>query len=303
MRQMRRAGLVVAEIHSALRAAVAPGVSLRDLDEVCASVIRSCGAESNFLGYHGYPATVCISVNDVVVHGIPGRQKLREGDLVSFDCGAWVAQGRTQWHGDAAFSVIVGQEWVPDSVFAAHLGASPSAPLSAATSGDEGGAGASSPRLARRRELSVITRAAMWEAVASVQGARRASAVGRAVEAVVARAASTFGWEAGIVEEFTGHGIGTQMHQEPEILNYLAVGMSPKIRPGMVVAIEPILTSGSIESGTDPDGWTVRTVYGSDAAHWEHTVAILEEGISVLTAPDAGAACLAPFGITPVNLD
>lgn len=274
VRLMRQAGLVVADIHEALREAAQPGVTTAELDAVSADAILRAGARSNFLGYMGYPATVCIAVNDVVVHGIPGERKLRAGDIVSFDCGAYIDRGGKQWHGDAAFTIVVGGESsVPE------------------------------PVRRRREELEAVTRESMWAAVASLATGRRLSAVGEAVESVVADHAEANGWEVGIIEEYTGHGIGTRMHQDPEVLHYRARGFFPRLRPGMVLAIEPILVTGSIDTVVEADEWTVRTVDGGDAAQWEHTVAILEDGISVLTAPDAGRAGLAPFGITPVVLD
>ncbi|PID98090.1 MAG: type I methionyl aminopeptidase [Actinobacteria bacterium] len=277
MRWMREAGLVVAAIHKALREAARPGVTTAELDAVSAATIRDAGATSNFYGYMGYPATVCIAVNDVVVHGIPGEQVLRPGDIVSFDCGAYIVRGGKQWHGDAAFTMVIGDEL-------SEIDCSPET-------------------LQRRHELEATTREAMWAALASLATARRINAVGNAVEEVVERKADAYGWEAGIVEEYTGHGIGTQMHQAPEVVNYRSRGFFPKVKPGMALAIEPMLVTGSIDTIVDPDGWTVRTTDGGDAAQWEHSVAILEDGISVLTAPDGGKEGLAPFGITPVNLD
>lgn len=297
IRKMRQAGLVVAAIHQALREAAVDGVVLKDLDAVCADVIARHGARSNFLNYYGYPATVCISVNDVVVHGIPGKQRLCDGDIVSFDCGAWIADGKTQWHGDAAFTMVVGDPFLSDEVFAEQRGAGKTGLTAAldAKSGDD--------LVTTRRQLDALTRESLWAALAGIARGRRVSAVGNAVEDIVAARVDEFGWEAGIIEEFTGHGIGTAMHQDPEVLNYRVRGLSPKLRPGMVLAIEPMLTSGDIETSTDSDRWTVRTVDGSDAAQWEHTVAILDDGISVLTAVDGGVAGLAPYGVTPVILD
>ena len=270
VRHMRRAGLVVADIHAALRAAVRPGITTAELDRVSADTIASHGATPNFLNYFGYPATVCISVNDVVVHGIPDDRVLATGDIVSFDCGAYIMADGRQWHGDAAFTTIVG--------------------------GDAAGT-------EKRRQLDALTEESMWAGIASLAGARRLSCVGNAIEDVVAAHAETDGWEAGIIEEYTGHGIGTAMHQEPDVLNYRARGISPKLRPGMVLCVEPMMVTGSIETVTLSDDWTVKTLDGGDAAHWEHTVALLDDGISVLTAPDAGAAGLAPYGITPVVFD
>lgn len=269
VRLMRRAGLVVADIHAALREAVRPGITTADLDRVSAETIASHGATSNFLNYFGYPATVCISVNDVVVHGIPDDRVLEVGDLVSFDCGAYLTVDGRQWHGDAAFTTIVG--------------------------GDAAGT-------QKRRQLNALTEEAMWAGLASLATGRRLSCVGEAVEDVVAEHARSDGWEAGIIEEYVGHGIGTAMHQEPDVLNYRAHGISPRLRPGMVLCVEPMIVTGSIETVTLGDDWTVKTLDGGDAAHWEHTIALLEDGVSVLTAPDCGAAGLAPYGITPVVL-
>lgn len=268
--QMRRAGLIVADIHAALRRAAQPGVTLTDLDRISAEVISQAGATSNFLNYFGYPATVCISVNDTVVHGIPNDDVLRNGDIVSFDCGAYVTHHGRGWHGDAAFSMIVGDEQAASQ---------------------------------RRRELNEVTRAAMWRAIAALASARRVSAVGQAVEDTCEDYRDKFGWEAQIVEEFGGHGIGTAMHQPPDVLNYRATGISPRLKPGMVLAVEPILVSGNPATRTEADGWTVHTLDHSDAAHWEHSVAIMEEGISVLTAPDSGVEGLAHYGVTPISLD
>ena len=270
VRLMRRAGLVVADIHAALREAVRPGITTAELDRVSAETIASHGATSNFLNYFGYPATVCISVNDVVVHGIPDDRVLEVGDLVSFDCGAYLTVDGRQWHGDAAFTTIVG--------------------------GDAAGT-------QKRRQLNALTEEAMWAGLASLATGRRLSCVGEAVEDVVAEHARSDGWEAGIIEEYVGHGIGTAMHQEPDVLNYRAHGISPRLRPGMVLCVEPMIVTGSIETVTLGDDWTVKTLDGGDAAHWEHTIALLEDGVSVLTAPDSGAAGLAPYGVTPVSLD
>ncbi|WP_043536216.1 type I methionyl aminopeptidase [Actinomyces polynesiensis] len=270
VRHMRRAGLVVADIHRALREAAVPGVTTRELDGVSARVIAEHGAKSNFLGYFGYPATVCISVNDTVVHGIPDDRVLESGDLVSFDCGAYLEVDGRQWHGDAAFTMIIG--------------------------GDAAGT-------QRRRQLNAVTEESMWAALAALASARRLSAVGDAVERVVEEHAGSDGWEAGIIEDYTGHGIGTAMHQDPDVLNYRARGISPRLRKGMVLAVEPMLVGGDIETVTLDDDWTVKTLDGADAAHWEHTIALLDDGVSVLTAVDSGAAGLAPYGVTPISLD
>ena len=273
IRYMREAGLVVAQIHSALREAATAGTTTGDLDAISHEVIRKAGAKSNFYRYYGYPASVCISPNDVVVHGIPGDYVLQVGDIVSFDCGAYVERAGTQWHGDAAFTMIIGDDHADARI-------------------DE-------VTVRRRRELEAVTREAMWAALASLATGTRVACVGNAVEDVVAAKGEEYGWEAGIVEEFTGHGIGTAMHQAPDVLNYRVRGITARLKPGMVLAVEPMLTTGGIDTFTEDDEWTVRTMDGSDAAQWEHSVAILEDGISILTAPDAGASGLAPYGVTP----
>ncbi len=249
IRRMRRAGLVVADIHAALRAAVAPGVTTAELDEVAREVLDRAGARSNFLGYHGYPAQVCISVNEEVVHGIPGRRVLADGDVVSFDCGA-VVDG---WHGDAAFTVVLGD-------------------------GDP-----------RDRALSETTRTAMWDAIAALAGGSRIDVVGAAVEDAVAAHAAAGHEPLSIIEDYVGHGIGSAMHQPPDVLNYRAQRRGARLRPGMCLAVEPMLTRGSLETRVLADDWTVVTADGARAAHWEHSVAITEDGIWVLTAPDGGA--------------
>ena len=255
---MREAGLVVASIHEALRGAIRPGVTTRELDEVSAQAIVDGGATSNFKGYYGDPATVCISVNDVIVHGIPGGYELAPGDIVSFDCGAYVERGGRQWHGDAAFSVIVGETFVSDADFAAGERATGAI------------AGVDENLLRERRQLDAVTRESLWAALAGLATGKRISAVGNAVETVVAENALINGWEAGIIEEFVGHGIGTKMHMPPDVLNYNVRGIQARLKAGMVLAVEPMLTRGDIASQTDDDEWTVRTVDGRDAAHWEH---------------------------------
>ncbi len=157
--------------------------------------------------------------------------------------------------------------------------------------------------LRERRELDAVTRESLWAALAGLATGKRISAVGKAVETVVAENALINGWEAGIVEEFVGHGIGTKMHMPPDVLNYNVRGIQARLKPGMVLAVEPMLTRGDIASQTDDDEWTVRTVDGRDAAHWEHSIAIMADGVSVLTARDGGVAGLSPYGVTPISLD
>jgi methionyl aminopeptidase len=255
---MRRAGLVVAAAHQAVRDAIAPGVTTADLDAVAERVIADAGATPSFLGYHGYPAVLCVSVNDEIVHGIPGPRVLRAGDVVSVDCGA-IVDG---WHGDAAFTVVIDDADPADQA------------------------------------LSDATERAMWAAVAALATGDRLGVVGDAVERVVEESAAPYG----IVQEYVGHGIGTAMHQPPDVLNYRTHDRGPRLRPGLCVAIEPMLTRGSRTTRVLDDDWTVVTEDGQRAAHWEHTVALGEDGIWVLTAQDGGVAGLAPFGVTPTPL-
>ena len=275
VRHMRRAGLVVADIHAALREAVRPGATTGELDAVCAATIERAGAHSNFLGYYDYPATVCVSVNEEVVHGIPGERELREGDLVTFDCGAYVLdESGTQWHGDAAFTTVVGGRYASDS----------------------------------DRILDSTTHRALWAAIASLARAMageapgragRLNAVGDTVEDVVAEARRDHDIPIGILEDYVGHGIGTAMHMAPDVLNYSVKRRGPRLQPGMVLAVEPMLAAGEPEVEELDDGWTVVTVDGSRAAQWEHTVALVPGGVWVLTASDGGVEGLAPYGIEP----
>ena len=275
VRHMRRAGLVVADVHAALREAVRPGVTTGELDAVCAATIERAGAHSNFLGYYDYPATVCVSVNEEVVHGIPGERELREGDLVTFDCGAYVLdESGTQWHGDAAFTTVVGGRYASDS----------------------------------DRILDSTTHRALWAAIASLARAMageapgragRLNAVGDTVEDVVAEARRDHDIPIGILEDYVGHGIGTAMHMAPDVLNYSVKRRGPRLQPGMVLAVEPMLAAGEPEVEELDDGWTVVTVDGSRAAQWEHTVALVPGGVWVLTASDGGVEGLDPYGIEP----
>lgn len=251
---MRRAGLVVAQIHEAVRAAIEPGARTADLNAVAADVLKAAGATSNFLGYHGFPGVLCVSVNSEVVHGIPGERVIEAGDVVSIDAGA-VVDG---WHGDAAFTVVVAD----------------------ADPADEA--------------LVATTEAAMWAGIAALAQGGRLGVVGAAVE----DAADGYG----IVLDYTGHGIGTAMHQPPDVPNYRTAHRGPTIKPGLCVAVEPMLTRGGEETQVLADDWTVVSVDGSRAAHAEHTVAVHAGGLWVLTAPDGGAAELAARGVTAAPL-
>ena len=249
---MRRAGLVVADALAATATAVKPGITTAELDTVAAEVIRSAGATPSFLGYLGYPATTCISVNDEIVHGIPGPRVLAEGDTVSIDCGA-IVEG---WHGDSAVTVQVG------------------------TGSGEAVA------------LSEATRLAMWHGIAVARLGGRVGDISSAIEDYVDSLATPYG----IVGDYTGHGIGSAMHQPPDVPNLGRAGKGPKIMPGMALAIEPMLTAGEPDNSVLADDWTVVTDDGSIACHWEHTMTVTERGIWVLTSPDGGEAMLAELG-------
>ncbi|NUU18081.1 type I methionyl aminopeptidase [Cellulomonas humilata] len=262
---MRRAGLVVAEALAAVRERAVAGVTTAQLDVVAAEVIGDRHATASFLGYEGYPATLCVSVNDEVVHGIPGPRVLEPGDVVSVDCGA-IVEG---WHGDSAITIVLdGAE--PEDV-----------------------------------ALAETTERAMWAGIAALAGAERLGAVGEAVEDVVdaAEAAGLNGGQRyGLVEEYVGHGIGTAMHQPPDVPNFRTRDRGPRVRAGLCVAVEPMVVRGQRFTQVLDDDWTVVTGDGSRAPHWEHTVAVLEDGIWVLTAPDGGAERLAALGVTVAPL-
>lgn len=251
---MRQAGLVVARALREMEAAVAPGVSTADLDGIARDVLVDEGATSSFLGYHGYPAVICASVNDRVVHGIPSTaEKLKDGDIISIDFGA-IVDG---WHGDAAISVLIGDV---------------------------------APEVAA---LSATCEASLWAGLAAARSGARLTDISHAVETAIRAGERKYG----IVAGYGGHGIGSQMHMAPHILNYGKPGKGPRLLPGMALAIEPMVTLGSRATQELADGWTVTTVDGSWAAHWEHTVAIFDDGPWVLTAEDGGRAQLGKLGV------
>ena len=236
---MREAGLVVARTLELLRTEVTAGMTTADLDAIARESIASHGATPSFLGYHGFPAVICTSVNREVVHGIPGDAVIQAGDIVSIDCGA-IVEG---WHGDAAISIVM-----PEA----------------------------GPAVER---LSETTRAAMWAGLERARSGNRLSDIGHAVETRIKE-----GGPYGIVEDYVGHGIGSAMHMHPPVPNYGKPGRGPRLEPGMALAIEPMATLGSATTSVLQDGWTVVTVDDQAAAHWEHTVAITEEGPWVLTS-------------------
>ncbi len=264
--RMRRAGLVVGQTLQLMAQTVRPGITTKQLDELAEEHIRGCGAVPSFLGYHGFTGTLCTSVNDEVVHGIPGARVLAEGDVISIDCGA-IVDG---WHGDAAISVVVG--------------------------GREAG---------RPEDLALIdaTEDAMWAGIAALGAGESLYAVGAAVEDSVTEAGERDQRDYGIVEDYVGHGIGTEMHQDPQVPNYRVREKGPTVRPGVTVAIEPMVTLGTSETRILSDDWTVVTADGSRAAHWENSVAVTDEGLWVLTALDGGRARLEAAGAAYAPLD
>lgn len=239
---MARAGKVVADLHEILREAVRPGVSTADLDEIAERECRSRGAIPSFKGYRGFPATLCTSVNQEIVHGIPSpKVVLRAGDLIKIDAGA-IVDG---YHGDSAVTWVVG--------------------------GDD----AAAPEIV---DLVARTRAGLWAGLCAAKPGGRLTDISAAVEAH-ARPHSY-----GVVEEYVGHGIGRALHEEPHVPNYGKPGRGPKLVPGLVLAVEPMFNLGTAETRTLDDEWTVVTADGALSSHWEHTVAITEDGPWVLTA-------------------
>ena len=251
---MRRAGLLVAETLELLRASVRPGISTGALDAIAEDHIRSKGGVPSFKGYSHppFPATICASVNDQVVHGIPGDRVLAEGDIISIDCGA-IVDG---WHGDAATTVAVGQ--VPDEV----------------------------------RDLMAVTEESMWRGIAAARLGGRVTDISHAIETYV-RAQGDYG----ILEDYTGHGIGSQMHMPPNVPNYGRPGRGPKLVRGLALAVEPMIALGSQDTYVEDDDWTVSMSDGRWAAHYEHTFTLTPTGAWVLTALDGGEAKLAELGV------
>ncbi|MGA2519284.1 MAG: type I methionyl aminopeptidase [Acidimicrobiales bacterium] len=237
--KMRRAGRVVAEMHAATRAAVRPGVTTAELDAVARDVLDRRGAKSNFLHYRGFPAVICTSPNDMIVHGIPGDYVLEEGDIISIDCGA-IVEG---YHGDAAFTMGVGE-------------------VSAEAS-----------------RLLEITERSLWSGIDQLRSGTRLNEVGRAVQAVAEGAGFS------VVREYVGHAIGTQMHEEPQVPNYWPGQGGPMLKSGMVFAVEPMVNAGGPGTRLLEDGWSVVTADGALSAHFEHSIAVTEDGPEVLTLP------------------
>ena len=235
--KMRKAGKVVAEMHEATRAAIRPGITTRQLNEVAAEVLAKRGARSNFLNYHGFPAVICTSPNDMIVHGIPGDYTLREGDIISVDCGA-IIEG---YHGDAAYTAGVG------------------------VISDEA------------QRLIDVTERSLWAGIDQLKKGNRLNEIGRAVQNVAEAAGYS------VVREYVGHAIGTAMHESPQVPNYWPGTPGPTLKEGMVFAIEPMVNIGGYETYVLDDGWGVMTQDGSLSAHFEHTIAVTDEGPEVFT--------------------
>lgn len=264
LRAMVEPGLITAASLDAVRRLVAPGVTTLELDAAAHAVITSRGAVSNFQMVRGYRHTVCTSVNEQVVHGIPGDRVLEPGDIVSIDSGAEFKG----WNGDSAITIVV-----PD----------PSRP----------------ELVAAREELSRVTERSLWAGIAALATAKHLGEVGAAIQDTIEDAGHGYG----ILRDYVGHGIGRKMHESPSIFNYRVADPGPEVRPGLAVAIEPMVVAGSEATLVEDDDWTVSTIDGSDGSHWEHSVAVHDRGIWVLTAPDGGAAGLAPFGVVPQPID
>lgn len=259
---MREAGLITAKALQAVREACVAGVSTLELDEIANETIESFGARSNFQLVAGYNHTICASVNHEVVHGIPAPERILEaGDILSVDCGAEI----NGWNGDSAITIIVPNKdgSLPDT-----------------------------DRVKSRLELSRVTEGSLWAGIASLAKAERLGEVGAAIEDYIDAQGKY-----GILEDYVGHGIGRNMHEEPAVYNFRTKILGPKITPGLAVAIEPMVTSGSNKTKVLADGWTVVSKDSSDASHWEHSVAVTESGVWVLTALDGGKAKLLELGV------
>ena len=257
--KMRVAGLLVGETLELLRTEVRAGVTTGELDAIAHENIRAGGGVPSFLGYGHppFPATICASVNDEVVHGIPGSRVLQDGDAISIDCGA-IIDG---WHGDAAITVAVG-ETRPDVL-----------------------------------ELMRVTEGSLWAGISAARLGGRVSDISHAVESYVRAQPHPTGGDFGILEDFTGHGIGTAMHQPPNVPNYGRPGRGPKLERGLALAVEPMITLGSKYAQIGDDGWTVVTEDSSWSAHFEHSFTLTPNGAWILTALDGGKAKLAELGV------
>ncbi|MEK8132725.1 type I methionyl aminopeptidase [Paenibacillus filicis] len=236
---MREAGRIVAETHRVLQKAIQPDITTKELDQIAEDYIRSQGAIPSFKGYNGFPGSICASVNDELVHGIPGQRKLKDGDIISVDIGAQYKG----YHGDSAWTYGVGT-------------------ISETAS-----------------KLLEVTERSLFAGLAEAKPDARLYTISNAIQ----RCAESEGFS--IVREYVGHGIGTELHEEPQIPNYGVAGHGPRLRPGMVLAIEPMVNVGERYVRTLEDNWTVVTVDGTLCAHFEHTIAITQDGFEILTLP------------------
>jgi len=270
LRGMIAPGEITSAALDVVAAAIRPGISTLELDRIADEEIRRRGAHSNFQLVDGYHHTVCASVNEEVVHGIPSERVLAAGDIVSIDCGAETPEG---WNGDSARTFIVPGE------------------------------GADPELVAQREQLSEVTRGSMWAGIAALASASHLGEVGAVIQDYIEdNPLPSTGQPAGILRDYVGHGIGRSMHEPPTLFHYATPGRGAEIKPGLCICVEPMMTAGSEEVQVEDDDWTITTVDGSSGAHWEHSVAVHAEGIWVLTAPDGGAEGLAPFGVTPTPI-
>ena len=240
---MRRAGRLTAQARALAGSMVHPGVTTHEIDRAVRRFIESHGAKPSFLGYGGFPASTCISVNEVVIHGIPGSRKLEEGDIVSVDVGAFIGG----FHGDCAATYPCGQI---------------------------------SPEAER---LIQVTQRSFWEGIANARPGCRVSDIGHAVQSYV----ESFGYS--VVRDFVGHGVGTKMHEPPEVRNFGPAGHGPRLQPGMTIAVEPMVCAGDWHVKVLPDKWTTVSQDGSLTAHYENTILITEDGPEILTVTEDGA--------------
>ncbi len=239
VRKMRAAGRVVAGVLDMLEKHIRAGVSTRELNDLADEYIRKHNGVPSFLGYHGFPASICTSVNDVVVHGIPGEERLREGDIVGVDVGV-ILDG---YQGDAARTYAVGE--VSDTA----------------------------------QRLMEVTKRSLDAGIAACRTGNRLGDVSNSIQRVVEEGGFS------VVVQFVGHGIGKEMHEDPQIPNYGPPGRGPLLREGMTFALEPMVNEGTYEVEVDDDGWTVRTADGRLSAHYEHSVAVAADGPLILTLP------------------
>jgi methionyl aminopeptidase len=241
--KMRASGRVTARALAEIVGCVRPGITTKQIDVLAESAIRTRGGEPAFLGYQGFKGSVCTSVNEEVVHGIPGGRALRDGDVLKIDIGSLV----DGWYSDMACTVPVGS--VPD----------------------------------RARRLIQVTEESLYEGIAQVKAGAHISDIGHTVQSYVEKHGFS------VVRALVGHGIGNKLHEEPAVPNFGRKGTGVVLKPGMVLAIEPMVNAGAWEVRTKADGWTVVTADGKLSAHFEHTVAVLPDGFEVLTVPDETA--------------